>query len=348
MKEQSVFLDLLKKWATQYLPDEEGKKPKTIKSYKASWRIFLRYMYSVKGIASDKVQFSDLSYETITDFLKWLEDVRKCGQETRNNRLAAISKFSEYAQNRDFDAAACFRKACLKIPYKHPFKEKERAFFTKEEVAILFSMPEPRGNMGYRDHVILPMLYATGCRAEELCSLMVGDIKFKDGEKATIHIMGKGGKSRTIKIPIEMSSMLENYIRKMRISNQPERYLFASQRNAKMTVSCLEQLFKKYVDKAKREYPSLFPARVYTPHSMRHTTAVHMLEAGVPLVVIKQFLGHSHLVTTEIYARMSQGSVNDRLERWDQEYWHNQYIDTTNQFYRDNRDDDSKMPSFLR
>ena len=114
-----------------------------------------------------------------------------------------------------------------------------------------------------------------------------------------------------------------------------------------MSTSALEEIFSKYVSKAKAQYSGLFLEDVYTPHSMRHTTAVHMIDANVPLLVVKQFLGHSNLATTEVYAKMNQTSVNEKLKNWDEKYWHDQFIDVS----EDSKAGDIKqnnIPEFLK
>ena len=141
-------------------------------------------------------------------------------------------------------------------------------------------------------------------------------LKFLSDGKASIVIHGKGGKTRRIKIFEKPATVLKSYIQYRRIGNQPDAYIFPSQRNDRMSVKCLEEIFSKYIRIVREEYPNLFRKDSYPPHSMRHTTAMHMLEAGVPLVVIKQFLGHEHLATTEVYAKISPEVVNKRLENW--------------------------------
>ena len=140
--------------------------------------------------------------------------------------------------------------------------------------------------------------------------------------------------------------MLKKYIAHRKISNQHGKHVFSTQRNEKMSTSALEELFSKYVKRAKERYSGLFLEDTYTPHSMRHTTAVHMVEAGIPLLVIKQFLGHNNLATTEIYAKLSQSTVNEKLRDWDQKYWHNLYLES-----QDDRPADPKTentPDFLK
>ena len=347
MKIESVLLVMLETWLTEYLPDQEGKRSNTIKSYRDSWRILIQFMYERKDTPADRVEFKSLGYTTLMEFFDWLKDERKCSASTRNSRLAAITKFSEYAQNRDIDAASCFRTACVKLPYKKLSDAKERSYFTQVEIKIFLSLPNAKDKTGYRDQVVLSILYASGMRAEEICALTVGDVSFLPDGKASILIHGKGGKSRRIKLSEKPSVMLKKYISHRRISNQHERHIFSTQRNEMMSTSALEELFSKYVKRAKEQNEGLFLEETYTPHSMRHTTAVHMVEAGVPLLVIKQFLGHAYLTTTEIYAKMSQSTVNEKLKGWDDEYWHDQYIDSLKERNTDETNQ-SNVPEFLR
>ena len=347
MKKESTLLLLLESWLGEYLPDQEGKRTNTIKSYRDSWRILIQFMYEIKGTPADRVDFKSLDYATLIEFFDWLKDERKSSASTRNARLAAITKFSEYAQNRDIDAASCFRTACVKLPYKKLSDAKERAYFTQAEIKIFLSLPDAKDKTGYRDQVILCILYASGMRAEEICALTVGDISFLPDGRASLLIHGKGGKSRRIKLSEKPSAILKKYISHRRISNQHARHVFSTQRNEMMSTSALEESFSKYVKRAKEQNKDLFHEETYTPHSMRHTTAVHMVEAGVPLLVIKQFLGHAHLTTTEIYAKMSQSTVNEKLKGWDEEYWHDKYIDSLNE---NDADETTKTntPDFLR
>ncbi len=346
MNKQTTFLEMLEFWLSGYLPDEEGKRFNTIKSYRDSWRLMIQFMYEQKSIPADKITFSSLDYEMISDFLQWLQKERRVCASTRNTRLAAITKFSEYAQNRNFSAASCFRSACIKFPYKKLCDAKERSYFTQEETQKILALPDVKDQTGYRDQVILSVMYASGMRADELCNLTVGDINFPEDGRASILIHGKGGKSRRIKISTVPSGMLKKYIAHRKISNRPDRHVFSTQRNEQMSVSALEEIFSKYVSRAKEQNDGLFLEKNYTPHSMRHTTAVHMVEAGIPLIVIKQFLGHSSLTSTEVYAKLSQSKVNERLKDWDEKYWNDTLIDSLNKESVDQSK--TNIPDFLK
>ncbi len=327
MKSTSTILPRLQHWLQEYLPNGEGKKENTIQSYKDSWRLVIKFFYEKKGINAEDITYNMLTYSQLMEFLSWLEKDRGCKVSSRNNRLAAISKFADYSMKQDFEASMILYKAVAKIPTKNKTSDAtERAYFHKEELRIFLDAPTPKSNMGIRDHVLLVFMYATGMRADEVCISKVKDVSFLPDGKASIAIHGKGGKTRRIKIFEEPATTLKKYLHYRKIENQPDAFIFPSQRNERMSVKCLEEIYAKYLGIVRKEHPDMFLAPSYPPHSMRHTTAMHMLDAGVPLIVIKQFLGHANLATTEIYAKLSSESLSQKLEKWSQEYW-NQYMD---------------------
>lgn len=315
----SKFLELLDSFITNYMPCSVGASSNTVTSYKYAYRLLLEFMYTKKGIPADKITFEQLSSDTMTEFLDWLEKDRGCSASTKNQRLSAIISFSRYAQNRDFDAASIFRSGVIKIPMKKAQK-KPRAVLSVQEVSILLRLPDDSKGIGLRDKVLLSLMYASGTRSQEICDLTVGNIQF-NMRGATLNIKGKGGKSRRIGIPDNCAAMLQKYISQRRIGSKPDKHVFSSQTHEQMTVSCIEGIFKKYVMQAKAENPALFREGSYPPHSMRHSTASHMLEAGVPIVVIKNFLGHASLQTTQIYAELSQNTVDKHLKEWNERWF---------------------------
>lgn len=315
----SGFLELLNNYISIYLPCSIGSSPNTVKSYKYAFRLLIEFMYHKKGIKADNITFEQLDYETLTAFLLWIEEERGCSASTKNQRLSAISAFSEYAQNRDFAAAAVFRNSINKIPMKKANK-KQRAVFTQQEVSVLLRMPDDSRETGIRDKVLLSLMYASGARAQEICDLTVGNIQFNP-KRAALNIKGKGGKIRRIGIPDSCAKILKQYLIHRRVVDVPEKHVFSSQTHEQMTISCIEAIFKKYVKMARNENPSLFHEYSYPPHSMRHTAASHMLEAGVPLVVIKNFLGHASLQSTQIYAELSQNTVDKHLKEWNEKWF---------------------------
>ena len=241
MKNKKIsFMDHLEYYFNIYLPTVKGLSKSTIVSYKATFRILMEFLYTVKGIPSDKVEFSTLDDKLIMEFLSWLETERSCSVSTRNQRLSAIAAFSIYAQNRDFGSAVTFRNCVLKVPKKKA-PRKGRSSFTRDEVKTLFGLPDSSNEIGLRDKTLLCFMYASGTRAQEVCDLTVGNIQFYP-DRAGINIHGKGQKVRRIGIPCDASNMLKKYIEHRRIINDTERHVFSSQTHEKMSVSCIEEI----------------------------------------------------------------------------------------------------------
>jgi site-specific recombinase XerD len=319
MKRKSPgFLDLLENFFTEYMPCSAGLSANTIKNYKNAFRLLMKYLYNMRGINSDCITFDVLDFETINGFLNWLEQDRGCGIATRNQRLTALSSFAAYAQNRTLDAAM-FANAIDKAPVKTPAAS-PRTIFLLDEVAILLGLPDNSTEIGFRDCVMLNLMYASGARAQEICDLTVRGVHFlEDATKLTL--TGKGQKTRRVNIAQPCGILLKHYITQCGISKQLDRHIFSSQTHEHMTTSCIKEIYKKYVTLAKAQNPMLFREQSYTPHSMRHTTATHMLEAGVPLMAIKNFLGHASIHTTERYAALTQATVSNYIRDWNSKWF---------------------------
>ena len=318
-KRKINFISLLEDYFEIYLPYSRGLSLNTINSYKQSFILLMRFMLEKKGIVASSIQFSDLTYETLLEFFNWLETDRLCKPTTRNQRLSAISAFSEYAQNRDFDAASVFRSAIIKIPIKKSIS-KQRAVFSREEIKILLNLPDENYETGLRNKVLLSLMYATGARAQEICDLKVKDIRMNDSS-TSVTLIGKSSKNRQVGISKRLADTLHRYIVHRHIEKYPEKHIFSSQTHEQMTISCIEGIYKKYIVMAKNQNPSLFHADSYPPHSMRHSTACHLLEAGVDIITIKNILGHVSVQTTQIYAEMSQDTVDKKLKEWNETWF---------------------------
>ena len=338
-RRKQTFIDILENYFGTYLPVAKGLSEATIRSYKATFRLVFEFMNAKKDIRPDKVSFSDLDQDTISDFLDWLETERGCSIATRNQRLSALAAFSIYAVNRDYESAAIFRNSVFKMPKKKA-PMAGRNPFTRDEVKLLFNLPDAHTETGKRDKVLLCFMYASGMRTQEVCDLTVGDIQFYP-DRAGINVHGKGHKVRRIGIPADASAMLKRYLVYRKIQTLPEKHVFSSQTHEKMSVSCIEDIYAKYVSIAKEQNPGMFRHN-YTPLSMRHTTATHMLEAGVPLIVVKNFLGHVSLQTTQIYTEVTQDTMDKQLRSWNEKWF---LKETDNAIEKTNG---SSIPSFLK
>jgi site-specific recombinase XerD len=272
-------------------------------------------MSKVKGVPPEKVTFSNLTNGVVLEYLAWIEAVRGCSAITRNHRRTAIVSFAKYAVKKAFKEALAFYSEIADIPRKKTPKGKDTKYFTKEEIACLLNLPDTTKRIGRRDVVLLSVLYASGARVQELCDLTLNDINF--GITTTLRFVGKGNKARRVVIPQNCALLLKKYLnsRQLDVSdiNLRKKYVFSSQLHEKMTISCIEEIVKKYVAKAKTIYPTLFKRKSYSPHCFRHSIAVHMLECGESLVVIKAFLGHASIETTTIYAEVTPELANKYL-----------------------------------
>ena len=317
------FLSLLGKFFTEYLPISMNASPNTISSYKCAFRLLFQYLNEETDIETGHVTFEMLNFDLLTNFFDWLISVRKNGRTTAKQRMGALASFAEYAQNRNFEAGYIFHSSLARIAKKsfRRVKGKQRSSFTREEIAILLSLPDTTEILGLRDLVLLSVMYSSGARAQEICDLTVKNITHDEKGNAILTLTGKGEKTRRVKITADATRLLNQYINYRKISNQPNRHVFFSQRNEYLSVPAVEEIFTKYITKAKAAHPDKFCNGPYTPHVMRHTTATHLIEAGVPVAIVKNILGHASIQTTQIYVEISQQTVDRSMEEWNEKWF---------------------------
>ena len=315
MSSKSV-IPLLEEFFAKYLPDVRGVSTNTITAYQYAFQLLFGFLGDEKGIMPNKVTFETLSGGVIEEFLAYLETERGCSVQTRNLRRAAIVTFAKYAAKKSFTASLPFYTAIIGMPKKKASKDAGIKYFTKEEIGLLLKQPDATKSIGQRDVTLLSILYSTGARAQELCDITLKDITLSLPTK--IRLTGKGGKSRVVTIPDNCTTILNGYLlsRKLNVKDvsMQKRHLFSSQTNEHMTISCIKDIVRKYVRMAKESNPDLFKQSNYTPHSCRHSIAVHMLEAGDSLVTIKAFLGHASISSTAIYAKVTPELANKYLD----------------------------------
>jgi len=327
-KAEYEFLSLLGKYFEDYLPISINASKNTIQSYKCTFRLFFQYLNEEANIDTRQITFEMLNFDLLTSFFDWLVTVRKNSRTTAKQRMGALSSFADYAQNRNLEAGIVFRNSLSKI-YKKSFrrvKGKKRHAFTRQELEILFSLPDTTEKIGWRNLVIMVVMYASGARAQEICDLTVKDVAHDNNGNAVLTLFGKGDKPRRVKITTDATELLNQYLSYRKIGNQPDRHIFSSQRSEQMSVAALEEIFEKYEVLAKAAHPTMFNRGRYTPHVMRHTTATHLIEAGVALPVVKNILGHSSIQSTQVYVEISQQTVDQSVKRWNEKWFNNDGI----------------------
>jgi site-specific recombinase XerD len=306
MNTKRDFLGLLAPFLTTWLPHTRGLSKNTVRSYQQAFSLLFEYLHDECGKKPMSVGFDTLAKDVLCDWLDWLEERRGCKPRTRNQRLAALSSFASYAAEEGMESAMAFCSAVSAIPAKRTPKGGSMVHFTLEEVRLLLALPDTSRRIGARNAVMLSVLYSSGARAQELCDLKVGDVHF--GEQTVLKITGKGNKTRQVAIHKQCANLLRRHIKRTGLSGGSDiqsRHLFSSQTHEHMSISCVEEVVAKYVAEAKNLYPGKFQHERYTPHSLRHSIAVHMLEAEIPLPVIKVFLGHASIETTMVYATVT-------------------------------------------
>ena len=314
-KKPAGLIQLLSDFFSIYLPTVRGVSPNTITSYQYAFQLLFEFMSEAEGLPPEKVTFGNLAGGTVTRFLNWLETSRGCSVRTRNQRRAAIVSFAKYAMKKAFNESITFSSETIDIPKKRTPKYNTIKYFSKEEVGILLKLPDVRKKIGQRDVVLLSVLYSSGARAQELCDLTVNDISF--GKKTVLRLFGKGCKGRSVTIPDNCAHLLKRYLESRNLvvteKESRSRHVFSSQTHEKTTISCVEEIVKKYVEQAKKDHPEQYRSSSYSPHSFRHSIAVHMLECGNSLPVIQAFLGHESISSTIIYASVTPELANKYL-----------------------------------
>lgn len=241
MRKQNIFLEVLSDYLSKYIPVTKGLSQNTIRSYVYTFQLLFVFLKETKALIPEKVNFNTFDQNTLESFLSWMEDVRGCSINTRNQRLSGLSAFAKYAVNRVPVMAARFYSAVNGIPKKSVEKALP-VYFTKEEIEILLHMPSGNKKIEIRNRTLLSILYATGARAQELCDIQVGDIHF--GDKTSVKLVGKGNKARKVTIPSQCAVLLKHYLSSENKLTDLESHAFSSQINEHMTISCVEEIVK--------------------------------------------------------------------------------------------------------
>jgi integrase/recombinase XerD len=306
------FAYYLSNFLSKYLPGIAGLSSNTIMSYRDTFSLFLDFCSDSKKIKPEKFSLNNLNRKLVEEYLEWLEKTRNCIASTRNVRLAAFHSFCRYLQMEfpDFIHSA---QQILSIPRKKT-KNMSVEYITLEAMKFLLEKPDRKTRDGRRDLVLLSLLYDSGARVQELADLKVGDIR--TAPPPTAKLTGKGNKKRIVPLMKPMSDLLKQYVKENNFTeSQTFDYpLFSNRSNNKLTRAGISYIVKKYTDEASKAAPELFPGKI-SPHCFRHTKAIHLLQSGVNLVYIRDFLGHVDIQTTEIYARIDGEMKRKALEQ---------------------------------
>lgn len=307
----SDFSTLLTHYLTHYLPVQRNLSSNTIRSYRDTFKLLLIFCRDEMKLNIAKLNISKLDRKCIEDFLLWLINVRKCSPSTHNQRLCAIHAFFNYVMTEE-PGYIEYCNQILKIP-NMVSPSPPAQYLTPNSLKHLLSMPDVSTKQGRRHLVLLTVLYDTGARVSELVDICIRDIRLDFPAVITLH--GKGNKIRTVPIMKQTAELLHKYLAENHVDtrNNPDLPLFCNAHRNKMTRSGVTYIVQKYADMA-RETCLEIPVKI-SPHVFRHTKAMHLVQANVNPIYIKDYLGHADISTTEVYARADNESKRAALEK---------------------------------
>lgn len=306
------FALYLQGFFSDYLPGERMVSKHTIRAYRDSFVLFLEYIKFHKKMSPDKLRLEDFTKEAIVSYLDWLKESKQCGDSTRAARYAAICSFCKYLQYKDPTRLAQWQ-AIRSLRIKKPQKVSVAYLSIKATKAILEQIPV-ESRTGLRNFAMLSLLYESAARVQELINLTPSCIRTES--PSIIYLHGKGGKKRVIPIGPQIVEILSTYMKNFGLDNQHcrDRPLFFNSWGVKLTSSGVTYILKKYASMARVQNPNDIPSRI-SPHCLRHSRAMHLLQQGVNLVYIRDILGHVSIQTTEIYARVDSKQKREAIEK---------------------------------
>lgn len=308
---QTDFAICLNRFLTDYLVNKRGCSPQTIDSYRYAFIFLLDYYNETLHIPADRLSLKHLTYGHLLGFLDWLQEKKNNSIATRNQRQAAINSFVRFLMYEKPEFLNEYQKI-LGIPVKK-VPRKEISYLKTDGIAALMGGVDVRRANGLRDYVMLMLLYTTGIRVSELINIKVRDLSLH--EPCTLLVHGKGQKSRYVPLIKNSIPIIRNYLTKMGYT-KPEKldeWLFINHMKKQFSRQGVNYIIKKYGNAAHSDSPDLIPADL-SPHKMRHTAAMELVDSGVDLIYIRDLLGHVSVKTTEVYAKADARLKREAIE----------------------------------
>lgn len=306
------FAKCLRGFFTEYLSAERGVSFNTLRSYGTAFTSYLDFMRVKRKVDAEKLTLEHMSRKNVLDYLDWLQTEKSSSVSTRNQRLAAIHAFCRYMQYEDVTRLYQWQEI-LGVKMKKAIKGTMN-YLTMDAVKELLAHIPQTTMRGRRDLTMLSLLYETGARVQELIDLRPVDVCLSKPYYVTL--FGKGNKKRLVPIQDAQVSILrkymeENHLLELRMNHRP---LFQNGRGGKLTGAGITYILKNYATMVRTATENLIPEKI-SPHCLRHSKAMHLLQAGVNLVYIRDILGHVSIQTTEVYARADSKQKREALEK---------------------------------
>lgn len=305
---QTSFPTLVHDFFCNYLMAQRNMSPQTVASYRDTFRLLLPFAQSRVNQSPCRLNLEDFDAPLILAFLAHLEKDRGNLARTRNARLAAIRSFCRHAAIRE-PLLLPNSQRILAIPMKR-FDRPLLGFLSKPEMEAIIQAPDRSTWNGHRDQVMFSTFYNTGARVSEIIALRIGDAILGDGSYVNIH--GKGRKERSIPLWRSTAKRIGEWVR--RLDAGPTSPVFPNRNGQPMTRSGVEQRLRMAIRRAKLRCCSLEGKRV-SVHTLRHTTAMHLLQSGVDIATIALWLGHESPATTHMYIEADMQMKQRALEK---------------------------------
>ncbi len=294
LSDPSKFATLLQRFFIERLMKQKNVSPQTVAAYRDAFRLLITYLEKQLKKPPDALSLSDLDSKAILSFLDSLETERGNSIRSRNARLAAVRSFMRFVAMHS-PPALLLSQQILAIPMKR-FEKPLLDFLSLDEIQALLKAPDPQTWFGRRDRLLLQVLYNTGARVSELTNIRVNDLSFDGAPCVRLH--GKGRKQRTLPLWKETAALVRVWIAAECL--QPDDFLLPNRQHRRMTRCNVCERLALAVSIASSQCPSLLRRNI-SPHTVRHATAMHMLQSGLDITIIALWLGHESPVTTHGY-----------------------------------------------
>jgi Site-specific recombinase XerD len=309
--------DLAGRWLARFFTDhlagERAASPRTVTSYRDAMKLLLTWLRDAEHIPPERLRLADIDRTRILRFLDWLEVERGCSTATRNQRLAVVKSFCRYTAVEQPDRLDQVAQVLAIRQKRSPAAD--LGHLTGDEVKVLLAEPGTANARAVRDTALLALAYDTAARVQELCDLDVADIRHSD--PMTVAIRGKGSKVRYVPVMDPTARLVVNYLERraphpgLGADADP---LFCGSNHSRLTRSGIAKLLARHVRAVRARDPGWAPGLPVTPHTLRRTRAMHLIQAGINLIYIRDLLGHADIATTEIYARADAEAKRKAIE----------------------------------
>jgi site-specific recombinase XerD len=310
MRLPNALARALREFLADHLPRIRGMSPHTVHSYRDSIALLLRFVAAQRNRPVAELDLDDIDHHEVIAFLQHLEDERSNSPSTRNVRLAAIHAFARYLAARHPERLEHCQRI-LGIPFKRA-GSRPIEYLEYAEIQAVLSAVDRTTRDGRRDYALLTTMFNTGARVQEILDVRPCDLQLV--KPFQVRLMGKGRKERLCPLWPQTAELLHSLLEESRIDSLALQPLFRNHRGEPLTRFGVRYILAKHCDRARLCTPSLAKKRLH-PHSMRHSTAVHLLKAGVDLTTISHWLGHASVNTTNRYVSVDLEMKRDAIAK---------------------------------